>query len=195
MSASCLGCLLVIGLVAAAAMAQSRAAFDAARNKMVDDEIVAAGVKNPRVIQAMRDTPRHEFVSAQPAQERLLRHGPADRRRADHFAAVRRGLHDRGPRSAARRQGAGNRHRQRLSGGRAGQAGRARCTRSRSSRSWATRRRRPSSGCTTTTSTSRWATATRAGPNTPPSTRSSSPARRKKCRRPWSSNSKKAGGW
>ena len=29
---------------------------------MVDDEIVAAGVKNPRVIQAMRDTPRHEFV-------------------------------------------------------------------------------------------------------------------------------------
>lgn len=29
---------------------------------MVDDEIVAAGVKNQRVIQAMRDTPRHEFV-------------------------------------------------------------------------------------------------------------------------------------
>ena len=52
-----------MGLVAAEAMAQSRAAFDAARNKMVDDEIVAAGVKNPRVIQAMRNTPRHEFVS------------------------------------------------------------------------------------------------------------------------------------
>jgi len=29
---------------------------------MVDQEIVAAGVKNPRVIEAMRDTPRHEFV-------------------------------------------------------------------------------------------------------------------------------------
>jgi protein-L-isoaspartate(D-aspartate) O-methyltransferase len=29
---------------------------------MVDEEIVAAGVKDPRVIQAMRDTPRHEFV-------------------------------------------------------------------------------------------------------------------------------------
>lgn len=29
---------------------------------MVDEEIVAAGVKNPRVIQAMRETPRHEFV-------------------------------------------------------------------------------------------------------------------------------------
>ncbi len=29
---------------------------------MVDREIVAAGVKNERVIKAMRDTPRHEFV-------------------------------------------------------------------------------------------------------------------------------------
>ena len=29
---------------------------------MVDKEIVAAGVKNERVIQVMRDTPRHEFV-------------------------------------------------------------------------------------------------------------------------------------
>jgi protein-L-isoaspartate(D-aspartate) O-methyltransferase len=32
------------------------------RNKMVDEEIVGAGVKNPRVIAAMRATPRHEFV-------------------------------------------------------------------------------------------------------------------------------------
>jgi protein-L-isoaspartate(D-aspartate) O-methyltransferase len=45
-----------------AALAQSRSAFDAARDKMVDDEIVAAGVKNKRVIEAMRVTPRHEFV-------------------------------------------------------------------------------------------------------------------------------------
>ncbi len=29
---------------------------------MVDEDIVAAGVKNKRVIKAMRDTPRHEFV-------------------------------------------------------------------------------------------------------------------------------------
>ena len=29
---------------------------------MVDEEIVAAGVKNPRVIESMRITPRHEFV-------------------------------------------------------------------------------------------------------------------------------------
>lgn len=31
-------------------------------DEMVDKEIVAAGVSNPRVIRAMRDTPRHEFV-------------------------------------------------------------------------------------------------------------------------------------
>ncbi|MEI8371877.1 MAG: protein-L-isoaspartate(D-aspartate) O-methyltransferase [Planctomycetota bacterium] len=33
-----------------------------ARRRMVDEEIVAAGVKNSRVIAAMRATPRHEFV-------------------------------------------------------------------------------------------------------------------------------------
>ena len=31
-------------------------------NKMVDSEIVAAGVTNERVIKAVRETPRHEFV-------------------------------------------------------------------------------------------------------------------------------------
>ncbi len=36
--------------------------FAAQRNRMVDQEIVAAGVKDPRVIEAMRSTPRHEFV-------------------------------------------------------------------------------------------------------------------------------------
>jgi protein-L-isoaspartate(D-aspartate) O-methyltransferase len=44
-------------------LAQGRQEFDAARNKMVDREIVDAGVKNPRVIEAMRNTPRHEFVT------------------------------------------------------------------------------------------------------------------------------------
>jgi protein-L-isoaspartate(D-aspartate) O-methyltransferase len=34
------------------------------RNKMVDDEIVAAGIKNPGVVAAMRATPRHEFCVA-----------------------------------------------------------------------------------------------------------------------------------
>ena len=44
------------------AQAQSIKALSDARNRMVDEEIVAAGVKDPRVIQSMRTTPRHEFV-------------------------------------------------------------------------------------------------------------------------------------
>ncbi|MEN6558182.1 MAG: hypothetical protein ABFC54_08395, partial [Thermoguttaceae bacterium] len=49
-------------IVSNGAMAQSHGSFESARNKMVDSEIVAAGVKNPRVVEAMRKTPRHEFV-------------------------------------------------------------------------------------------------------------------------------------
>jgi protein-L-isoaspartate(D-aspartate) O-methyltransferase len=58
-------CLLVLPLVrdVSAAQPMSKATFDRLRNKMVDDEIVAAGVKDPRVIRALRDTPRHEFVA------------------------------------------------------------------------------------------------------------------------------------
>ncbi len=38
--------------------------FELQRNRMVDEEIVAAGIKDPRVIASMRTTPRHEFVTA-----------------------------------------------------------------------------------------------------------------------------------
>ncbi len=37
--------------------------FTEPRNRMVDEEIVAAGVKNERVIESLRTTPRHEFVA------------------------------------------------------------------------------------------------------------------------------------
>ena len=53
---------LAMLLPAASAFGQSRQEAAAARNRMVDRDVVAAGVANPRVIQAMRDTPRHEFV-------------------------------------------------------------------------------------------------------------------------------------
>ena len=43
---------------------RGKQALAEARNKMVDQEIVAAGIKNPRVVEAMRATPRHEFVLA-----------------------------------------------------------------------------------------------------------------------------------
>lgn len=38
-------------------------AFAQLREQMVSERIESAGVKNPRVLRAMRETPRHEFVS------------------------------------------------------------------------------------------------------------------------------------
>ena len=57
-----IGCLAAVALGPAGSWAQGRQAIEAARQRMVDEEIVAAGVTNPRVVQAMRTTPRHEFV-------------------------------------------------------------------------------------------------------------------------------------
>jgi protein-L-isoaspartate(D-aspartate) O-methyltransferase len=49
-------------LLSAVLTAQTRRQFDEARRQMVEREIVAAGVTNERVVAAMRETPRHEFV-------------------------------------------------------------------------------------------------------------------------------------
>lgn len=42
--------------------AQSTAAFEQARHKMVSDCIEREGISNPRVLQSLRQVPRHEFV-------------------------------------------------------------------------------------------------------------------------------------
>ena len=119
---------------------------------------------------------------AQPGAIGLLRHVAADRRASDDLAAGDRRLHDGAARSAAERQGAGNRHRQRLSGGDAQPAGeRGLLDRDRRIAGQARRAKR-SSGWATRTSTPKSATAILAGPTRRRSTRSSSPARRKKCR-------------
>ncbi len=49
-------------LLPAAVVAQSRDAFEQARERMVDEYIAAEGVTDNRVLEAMRATPRHEFV-------------------------------------------------------------------------------------------------------------------------------------
>ena len=55
--------LVVVSLCCVTAgAAQSLRDWRRLAGEMVDKEIVAAGVKNERVIKAMRDTPRHEFV-------------------------------------------------------------------------------------------------------------------------------------
>ncbi len=53
---------LAIGTDISVAQTPSVRIIEAARNRMVDSEIVAAGVKNPRVIEAMRTVPRHEHI-------------------------------------------------------------------------------------------------------------------------------------
>jgi protein-L-isoaspartate(D-aspartate) O-methyltransferase len=60
-AAIAIGALVFSGQFAAGAATESVSA-EKARNKMVDDDIVALGIKNTRVIQSMRNTPRHEFV-------------------------------------------------------------------------------------------------------------------------------------
>ena len=54
--------LAVIASSAITVRAQPRQNFVELRNKMVDEEIIAAGVQNLRVIEAVRKAPRHEFV-------------------------------------------------------------------------------------------------------------------------------------
>jgi protein-L-isoaspartate(D-aspartate) O-methyltransferase len=55
---------LAVAAGGAELLAQSLRDWQRLANKMVDEEIVAAGVTNQRVIRAMRETPRHEFVPA-----------------------------------------------------------------------------------------------------------------------------------
>ncbi len=62
-SPSLVAVALVISL-AMPALAQTRAQFDLARKRMVEEAVIGAGVTNRRVIDAMLMTPRHEFVEA-----------------------------------------------------------------------------------------------------------------------------------
>ena len=50
-------------LLAQTAWGQASDPWQRPRQKMVDEEVVAAGVKNARVIEALRAIPRHEFVT------------------------------------------------------------------------------------------------------------------------------------
>jgi protein-L-isoaspartate(D-aspartate) O-methyltransferase len=59
---------IAIWLTTCVAGAQSLRDWRKFADQMVDDEIVAAGVTNERVIKAIRETPRHEFVPANQRQ-------------------------------------------------------------------------------------------------------------------------------
>ena len=107
--------------------AQTAANFEEWRKKMVQEEIANAGVKNERVIEAMRNTPRHEFVPLKirakvqivpittwPCRSAKGKPSPPPFIVAYMTEATR---------SAADRPRAGDRHRQRLSSGGAQSAG------------------------------------------------------------------------
>src|SRR5215213_6939121 len=53
-----------LGAIPRAVHGQTKRDFEKARQTMVDDFILAAGVKDERVLKAMLATPRHEFVGA-----------------------------------------------------------------------------------------------------------------------------------
>jgi len=60
-----LAALAVVAIWPSPASAQAKSAqyLEQLRNRMVEQEVIAAGIQNPRVIESMRKTPRHEFVS------------------------------------------------------------------------------------------------------------------------------------
>jgi protein-L-isoaspartate(D-aspartate) O-methyltransferase len=55
--------LLLVVATASPAACQTKSAYERARQKMVDEVLIAAGVKDERVVKAMLATPRHEFVA------------------------------------------------------------------------------------------------------------------------------------
>jgi protein-L-isoaspartate(D-aspartate) O-methyltransferase len=71
---TCISTLLLGTVMSATSLtpAQSLRDWRKLASQMVDDEIVAAGVTNERVINAMRNTPRHEFVPANQRQHAYL---------------------------------------------------------------------------------------------------------------------------
>ena len=68
--------------------------FARERDRMVDEQLIARGVADPRVIAAMRRVPRR-VRGRGAARSRVRRSSAADRRGADHLAAVHRRPDDR----------------------------------------------------------------------------------------------------
>lgn len=59
---ACLILLVFLFFANRQALSQTREEFDKAREKMVSDYLANEGIKNPRVLEAMRTVPRHEFM-------------------------------------------------------------------------------------------------------------------------------------
>ena len=55
---------LLLLMAAGIACGQTRSAYEGARKRMVDEVLSGSGIKDQRVLKAMLDTPRHEFVAS-----------------------------------------------------------------------------------------------------------------------------------
>src|SRR4030095_12884852 len=53
-------------------VAQGRVQFEQLRHRLVNKLLAPSGLKNPRVIKAMKDTPRHEFVEVKDREKAYL---------------------------------------------------------------------------------------------------------------------------
>lgn len=58
-------CWTVVASLVSPAHAQSNASYDQLRDRLVDEILVPGGIRSPRVLDAIRKTPRHEFVASQ----------------------------------------------------------------------------------------------------------------------------------
>jgi len=72
LAAACTVLPAILLALPAESAAPGRVDFTAARDRLVDQEIVAAGITNRRVIEAMRATPRQEFVPLAQRQNAYL---------------------------------------------------------------------------------------------------------------------------
>ncbi len=59
----CFAAVLAVCCASTLLLAQRKSELDLAREKMVEEAVIGAGVNNKRVIQSMLVTPRHEFVA------------------------------------------------------------------------------------------------------------------------------------
>ena len=64
------------------------------RDEMVQAQLVPRGIKEPRVLDAFRRVPRHEFIPLNFRARSLRRQRPADRRRANHLPTLYGRDHD-----------------------------------------------------------------------------------------------------
>jgi Protein-L-isoaspartate(D-aspartate) O-methyltransferase (PCMT) len=171
------------GLVSQAS-AQTARQWSTLRMLMVESEVAAAGVKNPGVLASMRATPRHEFVPADVRpyayMDMPLPIGQRQTISPPFIVASMTQQLDPRPEDRVLEIGTGSGYQAAVLAGLVKEV--------------YTQVRR-FAGSTTATFTSRRATAIRAGPSMPRSTRSSSPVRPKRFPARWSTNCATTGGW